>query len=281
MIDLHAHSTASDGSDTPGELVELAARVGLSGVALTDHDTIEGLSEAQQVAEEQGVRLVPACELSCEIPHGTMHLLVYFLDDGPGPLQDRLAALQHGRSTRNEQIVELLQANGLGITLEEILAEAGGGSVGRPHLAAVMVRKGYVPSIQEAFDVWLAKGRPAYLGRDRLTPEEAVSLAHASGALAVLAHPTSLELGPEPLEKFVAYLSDLGLDGIESEYGRFSPDERAGYRRLAERHGLCPTGGSDYHGRYKPDLALGTGYGDLAVPDEFLQELEGRLQRPG
>lgn len=281
MIDLHAHSTASDGSDTPGELVELAARVGLSGVALTDHDTIEGLSEAQQVAEEQGVRLVPACELSCEIPHGTMHLLVYFLDDGPGPLQDRLAALQHGRSTRNEQIVELLQANGLGITLEEILAEAGGGSVGRPHFAAVMVRKGYVPSIQEAFDVWLAKGRPAYLGRDRLTPEEAVSLAHASGALAVLAHPTSLELGPEPLEKFVAYLSDLGLDGIESEYGRFSPDERAGYRRLAERHGLCPTGGSDYHGRYKPDLALGTGYGDLAVPDEFLQELEGRLQRPG
>lgn len=278
MIDLHAHSTASDGSDTSAELVELAARVGLSAVALTDHDTIEGLSEARRAAEEQGMRLVQGCELSCEVPHGTMHLLVYFLDDGPGPLQDRLAALQHGRSTRNEQIVELLQANGLGITLEEILAEAGGGSVGRPHFAAVMVRKGYVPSIQEAFDVWLAKGRPAYLGRDRLAPEEAVSLAHASGALAVLAHPTSLELEPEPLEKFVAYLSDLGLDGIESEYGRFSPDERAGYRRLAERHGLCPTGGSDYHGRYKPDLALGTGFGDLSVPDEFLEVLEDRLQ---
>lgn len=278
MIDLHAHSTASDGSDTPAELMGIAARIGLSAVALTDHDTVEGLAEAKRAAEELGTRLVPGCELSCEVARGTMHLLVYFLDDGPGPLQARLAALQHGRSTRNEQIVELLQANGLDITVEEILAEAGGGSVGRPHFAAVMVRKGYVPSIQEAFDVWLAKGRPAYLGRDRLTPEEAVSLAHASGALAVLAHPTSLDLEPEPLEKFVAYLSDLGLDGIESEYGRFSPDERAGYRRLAERHGLCPTGGSDYHGRYKPDLALGTGYGDLSVPDEFLEELEGRLQ---
>jgi hypothetical protein len=279
VIDLHAHSNCSDGSDTPAELMTLAARVGLSAVALTDHDTVEGLAEAAVAARALGVRLVQGCEISCEVPQGTMHLLVYFLDDGPGPLQDRLGALQYGRCTRNEQIVGLLRNGGLDITLEEILAEAGGGSVGRPHFAAVMVRKGYVSSIQEAFDVWLAKGRPAYLGRDRLTPEESIALAHASGAVAVLAHPRYLELEPAALEKFVGELADLGLDGIESDYGRFSPEERAVYRDLATNLGLCPTGGSDYHGRYKPDLALGTGLGDLAVPDELLDALEERRNR--
>lgn len=276
MIDLHTHSTCSDGSDRPADLVTLAARIGLAAIALTDHDTVEGLAEARATADEAGVRLVQGCEISCEVPVGTMHLLVYFIDDGPGPLQDRLGALQHGRATRNERIVGLLQEGGLDITLEEILAEAGGGSVGRPHFAAVMLRKGFVSSIQEAFDIWLAKGRPAYLGRDRLTPEESISLAHASGALAVLAHPRYLELEPPDLEKFVGELADLGLDGIESEYGRFSPEERVVYRDLATNLGLCYTGGSDYHGTYKPDLALGIGRGDLAVPDELLDALEER-----
>jgi hypothetical protein len=276
VIDLHAHSICSDGSDTPAELMRLAAGVGLAAVALTDHDTVEGLAEARAAASEAGVCLVQGCEISCEVPVGTMHLLVYFLDEGPGPLQDRLGALQHGRSTRNEQIVGLLQEGGVDISLEEILAEAGGGSVGRPHFAAVMLRKGFVSSIQEAFDIWLAKGRPAYLGRDRLTPEESISLAHASGAVAVLAHPRYLELEPPALEKFAGELADLGLDGIESEYGRFSPEERAVYRDLATNLGLCHTGGSDYHGTYKPDLALGTGRGDLAVPDELLDALVER-----
>ena len=279
MIDLHAHSTESDGSDSPAELMALAARVGLSAIALTDHDTVEGLAEARAAAAEHGVRLIQGCELSCEVGKSTMHLLVYFIDDSPGPLQDRLHALQQGRATRNERIVGLLQQNGLDITLEEIMTEAGGGSVGRPHFAAVMLRKGYVSSIQDAFDVWLAKGKPAYLERDRLLPEEAIALTHASGALAVLAHPTSLNMEPEPLEGFIARLAEAGLDGIESEYGRFTPEEREHYRTLGERYGLCPTGGSDYHGRYKPDIALGTALGDLSVPDEWLAKLESRLGR--
>ena len=162
------------------------------------------------------------------------------------------------------------------VTVEEILAEAGTGSVGRPHIAGVLLRKGYVASIQEAFDVWLAQGRPAYFDRERLTPGEAISLAHASGAVAVLAHPTSLRLDPDGLDEFLEELAGLGLDGIECEYGRFKPEERAGYRALAARFGLCATGGSDYHGTYKPDLALGTGLGDLRVPEELLDELEGR-----
>ena len=276
MIDLHTHSDASDGSDPPATLMAMAARVGLSAIALTDHDTLEGMSEARVAAAEHGVRLIPGCELSCEVRHGAMHMLVYFLDDGPGPLQDRLASLQAARSDRNDRIVGVLRAAGMDVTVEEILEEAGRGSVGRPHIASVLMRKGYVTSIQQAFDDWLADGRPAYLDRERLDPEEAIGLAHASGAVTVVAHPTSLRLDPEALDSFVGDLADMGLDGLECEYGRFAPEVRASYRALAERHGLCVTGGSDYHGTYKPDLALGTGLGDLKVPEELLDRLEAR-----
>ena len=276
MIDLHTHSTASDGSDEPAALMEMAARQGLSVVALTDHDTIVGLAEARAAANEAGVRLVQGCELSCEVGSATMHLLVYFLADGPGPLQDRLSGLQASRADRNRRIVGVLQDHGLEVTLDEILAEAGGGSVGRPHVAGVLLRKGFVSSVQEAFDVWLAKGRPAYLDRDRLLPAEAIALAHASGAVAVLAHPTSLGYDAAELEPFVAGLAAAGLDGMECEYGRYEPELRAALRSLAGRLGLAVTGGSDYHGRYKPDIALGTALGDLAVPDDLLDALEAR-----
>ncbi|MGH9009027.1 MAG: PHP domain-containing protein, partial [Acidimicrobiia bacterium] len=150
MIDLHTHSTASDGSDEPAALMAMAASQGLSAVALTDHDTIEGLAEARAAATEAGLRLVQGCELSCEVGSATMHLLVYFLADGPGPLQDRLSGLQAARADRNRRIVGVLQDHGLDVTLDEILAEAGSGSVGRPHVAGVLLRKGYVSSVQEA-----------------------------------------------------------------------------------------------------------------------------------
>ena len=231
MIDLHAHSTASDGSDPPAALMALAARQGLTAVALTDHDTVNGLAEARAAAADVDVRLVQGCELSCEVGTATMHLLVYFLADGPGPLQDRLSGLQAARADRNRRIVAVLQAHGLDVTLEEILAEAGGGSVGRPHVAGVLLRKGYVASVQEAFDVWLGKGKPADLDRERLLPAEAIELAHGSGAVAVLAHPTSLGFAAPELERFVAGLAADGLDGMECEYGRYTPDLRAGLFR--------------------------------------------------
>ena len=276
MIDLHTHSTASDGSDPPASLVAMAAACGLHAVALTDHDTVEGLGEAGAAAAGTGVRLVQGCELSCEVGSATMHLLVYFLADEPGPLQDRLGALQASRADRNRRIAQVLQGHGLDITLDEILAEAGNGSVGRPHVAGVLLRKGYVSSVQEAFDQWLAKGRPAYLDRERLLPAEAIRLAHASGAVAVLAHPTSLGYDGPALEQFVAGLAADGLDGMECEYGRYPPELRVTLRAMADRLGLAVTGGSDYHGRYKPDIALGSGLGDLAVADDLLDALEAR-----
>jgi predicted metal-dependent phosphoesterase TrpH len=276
VIDLHTHSTASDGSDSPSALVALAKRQGVAALALTDHDTVEGLAEARAAAAEAGVRLVEGCELSCEVGEATMHLLVYFLPDTPGPLQDRLHGLQATRADRNERIVDVLRSHGLDVTLQEVLDEAGGGSVGRPHVAGVLLRKGYVGSVQEAFDVWLAKGKPAYLERERLLPSEAIRLAHESGAVAVLAHPTTLEFDGPELERFVGGLAADGLDGMECEYGRYTPDLRAQLRALAGRFGLAVTGGSDYHGRYKPDIALGTALGDLNVPDELLDALEAR-----
>jgi predicted metal-dependent phosphoesterase TrpH len=275
VIDLHTHSTVSDGSDPPERIPELAVEAGCTAVALTDHDRQDGIAAAAARAVELGVRLVPGCEISCEHP-GTMHVLVYFLEPGEGPLQDELIRLQEVRDTRNRKMADLMASLGLPVTYDEIQAEAGGKGAGRPHIAAILVRKGVVGSVQEAFDVWLAKGQPAYMDKERLTAERALELARASGGVPVLAHPLSLGLEPAPLESLVDELAGLGLAGLEAIYGRYSPEERDGLAGLAGRHGLVVTGGSDHHGTYKPDLRVGVGRGDLDVPDTALAGLEDR-----
>ncbi len=284
MIDLHTHSTVSDGSETPERVIELAAEAGLSAVALTDHDRLDGIPAALGAASAAGIDLVPGCELSCE-HRGTMHILVYFLVPGfgplgagssslgAGPLQDELIRLQAARDARNRSLADRLGTLGLPVTLEEMEAEAGGSGVGRPHVAAVLVRKGVVATVQEAFDKWLGKGQPGYIEKDRLSPADALRLARASGGVPVLAHPLSLGLDPVALATAIRELASLGLVGVEAIYGRYDPSERAGIAALAAEAGLAVTGGSDFHGRYKPDLAVGTGRGDLAVPDALLDRL--------
>jgi predicted metal-dependent phosphoesterase TrpH len=274
VIDLHTHSTVSDGTDTPRELVALAARVPLTALAITDHDTLDHIPEATAAADEHGLRLVPACELSCAVPP-EVHLLVYF-PEPDGPIAPRLRELQAARVRRNERIVERLRDAGIDLSIDEVLQEAGAGAVGRPHVGAVLVRKGVVASIDEAFERWLAKGRPGYVERERLVATEAIDLAHESGAVTSLAHPGSLGLEGEDLDDFVGCLTAVGLDALECEYGRYAPAERAAYRDVALRHGLVATGGSDYHGAYKPDLRVGVGRGDLAVSEDALDELERR-----
>jgi predicted metal-dependent phosphoesterase TrpH len=276
VIDLHTHSTASDGSDPPERIPELAAANGCKAVALTDHDRMDGLEAAGKRAAEVGVELVPGCEISCEVPKGTMHVLIYFVEGG-GPLETELVRLQDARDARNARMFDRL-ANELGlpITPEEVEAEAGGKGIGRPHVAAVLLRKGVVTSIQEAFDVYLAKGKPGYVEKERLHPDQAINLAIESNAVPVLAHPLSLGLEPAELDRTVGELAELGLAGAEAIYGRYSPEERAGVATLATRHGLVVTGGSDHHGTYKPDLQVGVGKGDLDVPDSALEELAAR-----
>jgi predicted metal-dependent phosphoesterase TrpH len=276
VIDLHTHSTVSDGSDPPARIPELAAAVGCTAVALTDHDRLDGLVQARARAEALGVELVPGCEVSCEWAPGTLHVLVYFVEPGEGPLQDELSRLQNDRAERNRTMVERMSAIGLPVTLEELTAEAGGEGAGRPHMAAILVRKGVVGSVQEAFDRYLARGRPAYVSKARLSARTVAEQARGSGGVAVLAHPLSLQLGEAELESAVAELAGAGLSGLEALYGRYSPEERAGLAEVARRHGLVATGGSDHHGTFKPDLTVGTGRGDLAVPDSTLADLAER-----
>jgi len=275
-VDLHAHSTASDGSIDPEHLVADALNKGLIALALTDHDTQEGVSAAKAAAVGSALELIPGTELSLNYEGGGMHLVVLWLEPGPGPLQDRLISLQAGRSHRNSEIVERLHSLGIQLTIEEVLEEAGPGTVGRPHIAAVMVAKGYVHDIRTAFDEWLGNDKPAYVGRPRLNPEEAIALTRESGAVPVLAHPHTLGINrAAEMADLLDRLKGFGLVGLEAIYSSYRRHERDGYSDLARRFGLIPSGGSDFHGTYKPGLALGTGYGDLVVPDSVLDELRG------
>lgn len=276
VIDLHTHSTVSDGSDAPARVAELAAAAGCRAFALTDHDRLDGIPEARERADALGVRLVPGCEISCEWGFGTFHLLTYFVEAASQPLAGVLTDLQEARDDRNPRMVARLQEAGLPITMEEVEAESGGIGTGRPHMAAVLVRNGAATSVQDAFDRWLAKGKPGYLDKRKLEVPEALSMARASGGVPVVAHPLSLGLSPADLDRSLGELSDAGLGGVECVYGRYSPEDRDGLADTARRHGLAVTGGSDHHGTYKPDLTVGTGRGDLDVPDSLLDELESR-----
>ncbi len=277
-VDLHSHSTASDGSEKPAALVEQALEAGLSVLALTDHDTLDGIADATAAATATGLELIPGTELSLEYDQGGMHLVVLWLSSGPGPLQDRLEELRLGRDHRNELMSERLTELGMPVTVEEILEEGGTGSIGRPHIAAVMMRKGYVETIEEAFELWLTSGKPAYIGRPRLTPEEAIQLARESGAVPIVAHPHTLGINrAHEMADLLTRLVAAGLVGLEAFCAGYRRHEREGYADLARRFGLIPSGGSDYHGTYKPGLSLGIGYGDLVVPDSIVGELRSHV----
>jgi predicted metal-dependent phosphoesterase TrpH len=286
VIDLHTHSTVSDGSEPPGRIPEMAAAAGCSAVALTDHDSLDGLAEAGAAAQRVGVTLVPGCEISCRKPPpppgrpaigGSVHMLVYYVEPGEGPLQDELGELRRDRAERNLRLRARLAELGVPVDYDAMVAEAGGeAGLGRPHFARALVRAGAAADVDDAFDRWLADGGAAYVPKSRLSPADVVGLARSSGGVAVLAHPLTLGLDPSALERLVGELAEAGLVGIEAVYGRYTTDQRRGLRQMARRRGLVATGGSDYHGSFKPDLEVGTGMGDLDVPDSALDELAAR-----
>jgi len=280
MIDLHTHSSRSDGSDPPERIPELAARAGCTAVALTDHDRLDGVDAARCRGQELGIEVVGGCEVSCTTAFGTLHLLAYFVEEDDGPLHSELERLQRWRSERNARLAARLAELGLPVSLEEMEAEAGGVGVGRPHVAAILARKGIVSSIQEAFDEWLGDGRPAHVERPRLGVAEAIRLVRASGGVAVIAHPLSLRLEPRQLDQAVQEMAAEGIAGLEAIYGRYTAAEREMLSALAVRHDLVVTGGSDYHGTYKPDLQVGVGRGDLVVPAGVLSDLDARRPSP-
>ncbi len=244
MIDLHTHSTMSDGSDPPERIPELAAAAQCRAVALTDHDTLIGLPAARRRAEQLGIELVAGCEVSCAYRGTSAHVLVYFVDAEEGPLPDELVRLRNDRVARNRQLAARLVELGLPVTYDEVVAEASAEErVGRPHFGAVLTRNGATTSVTDAFDKWLAAGRPAHVPKARVTPAEVAALARASGGVAVLAHPLSLGLDPDDLSSAVGELAAAGFAGIEAVYGRYSPAQRAALGEIARRHDLVPTGG--------------------------------------
>ncbi len=278
-IDLHAHSTASDGSLTPKELVRYAADTKLSAMALTDHDCVDGLDEAAAEVEQLGIEVIPAVELSADHSDGTMHILGFFVDRRHEGFCGRLRRLQEARRERNPKIIQNLQSLGLNITYDEVVAASGGGQVGRPHFAKVLIRKGYVSSMQEAFERYLKKGAPGYVEKFRFSPQDAIAMIHDAGGVAVLAHPFTLYKDNSiSLDPLLETLSQAGLDGMEVIYSTYSEEQGRYYRERAEKYQLLPSGGSDFHGAHKPGIDLGIGQGRLRVPFEFLEPLRKKAQ---
>ncbi len=259
LIDLHTHSTASDGSYTPAEVVRLAKEGGLAAVALTDHDTIEGVAEAVAAGQELGVEVIPGVEISARFPGGSMHILGLYIDYTNGHLDERLAVLKRARAERNPQIIAKLNALGIPITMAQVEAISGGGQVGRPHIARALLEAGYVASIQQAFDIYLRKGGKAYAGKFRFPQEEAIAMIRDVQGIPVLAHPFTLGLGSAfALRNLLLELKNLGLAGLEVYYSEHTPEQEALYLKLARELDLLITGGSDYHGANKPEITLGS-----------------------
>jgi len=279
-VDLHLHTTASDGVMTPSEIVNYAKNKGLLAIAITDHDTIEGLEEGLLEGERIGLEVIPGIEISAEHSPGSMHLLGFFIDIHDPLLKDRLGYLQTARAERNPRMVEKLNKLGINITFDEVLKASGGGQVGRPHFAQVLIEKGYVRSFQEAFDRFLKKGASAYVEKMRFSAEESIRFINEANGVAVLAHPNTLQLnGYSELENLLFRLVKKGLRGIEAYYPEHSALEVAQYKTLAEKHGLLITGGTDYHGIEKNGLDIGVGRGEMKLPYSIVENLKA-ARRP-
>jgi len=275
-VDLHLHSNASDGTDAPGIVVRKAAAIRLTAIALTDHDTLSGIPEAQAVAAGLPLELIPGVELSVDHDGVKIHMLAYFIEPEPGPLQDRLEMLRAGRGVRNHEIVEKLNQLGYPITMDDVLRHAAGDAIGRPHIADALVEAGMVTDRTEAFSDLLGDGGRAYAERERLTATEAITLTTESGGVTSIAHPLTIDPGESTLRSIFEDLREVGLAGIEAYYSQHPPHLRTQLAGVAADLGLVATGGSDCHGTGKPGLEIGTGRGDLVVPDSVLEELRSR-----
>lgn len=278
-IDLHVHTTASDGTMRPAEVVRYAQKKGLRAIAITDHDTIEGLDEAIREGNESGFEVIPGVELSVDSPTGTMHVLGYYIDPANAELTGKLLILQQARMERNLTIIERLRGLGISMELSEVKAAPEHGQIGRPHFAHTLVKKGYARTIQDAFDRYLGKGKPAYAEKFRFTPEEAMHFIGTAGGITVLAHPFTLNQPQrKDLEPLIKALKEKGLEGIEVFYPEHSEGQTRLYRSLAKKHGLLLTGGSDFHGITKDDVDLGEGYGDVEMTYGLVEVMKARKE---
>ncbi|HID02792.1 MAG TPA: PHP domain-containing protein [Desulfobacterales bacterium] len=258
-IDLHTHSWFSDGTKSPTELVELASKTGVSALAITDHDTMAGVSEAMEAGPGYGVEVVPGLEVSVTHKKKPLHILGYYMDPADSKLVAALKVLQEARDNRNTKIIEKLQALGVAATVEELKEISGQGQTGRPHVAKLLMNHGLVRSMPQAFDEYLKKDAKAYVARFAYSAEEAISLIAGAGGIPVLAHPIQVDKTLASLATLLPVLKGYGLQGIETYYPTQKKKMRKRIRKFAEENDLILTGGSDYHGDIRPGTRLAGG----------------------
>lgn len=278
-VDLHTHTTASDGDLYPVELVRHAHDNGIKVLSVTDHDTVDGLIPAAKTASDLGITFVPGMEISAK-SREELHIIGYYIEKERKEFQDGLNLLFEYREAREKITIEYLQSKGIRITAEEVKEMTKGNIIGRPHMAAVMIAKGYVSSKKEAFDKYIGTSEYMRLKRPKTTVQESIDIIKAGKGVPVLAHPHSLKQSFEQLDETLGQLKTMGLRGMECYYNSYDNETTVNYLTLAVKHGLLPTGGSDYHGpKTKPDVFIGTGknnlldYHDLDIPQK-LQSLK-------
>jgi hypothetical protein len=278
-IDLHIHSTASDGSLTPAEIINRAQRLNLAAIAITDHDSIYGSKEALQAGIPPSLKFLTGIEISAAHPtffpgSGSFHILGYCIRLDNQALNQALNRLRDARKNRNPKIIKRLNELGLKISLEDVNPTIAHGQLGRPHIAQVMIKKGFVKSMDEAFDKFLGAGKPAYVDKNRIGCEETIKMIRDAGGVPVLAHPALLNINDDfQLEELIQNLIKIGMRGIEVYYPEHSPEQMQRYRELANKYNLLITGGTDFHGSITPKIEMGTGKGTLFIPYKLYEEL--------
>ncbi len=269
--DLHVHSTFSDGTDSPEEIVELASKIKLKTFALTDHDTVDGIDAAQKRGAELMVEVIPGIEFTCEVPRAEVHILGYFIDHKSPELAPVLTKIQTDRVARIYKIVEKLNKLGVGISADDVFAISGKKAPGRPHVARALIKKGFVSGFKEAFDRFLEFNGPAYVGHYKLTPAEAIKLIRQVNGVASYAHPAISNR-----DNLIPGMAAEGLRGIEAYYPGYESQFTEHYVTLARKYGLLTTGGTDYHGK---DSGREMTLGDITVTDELVEKLRNEHLR--
>lgn len=277
-IDLHTHSNKSDGSQTPAEVVRTAEKAGLSAIALTDHDSVSGVKEAVEEGRRCGVEVVPAIEFSAISPTQN-HILGYYMDVDNPLLTETLKKLNEIRNRRMGETCRLLNLHGFDVTVEEVKKLAPGGIVGRAHFARLMVNKGQIGSVKEAFDLYLGTGKPCFCGDQHLSEEDTIDLIHRCGGLAFVAHLHQIKLDDDRLVKLLLHLKDCGLDGIEGYHSEYTSDMQEKYQSMAVKYGFLMSGGTDYHADMKPHISIGTGLGNMKIPYSVLEKIKNARER--
>lgn len=274
IIDLHVHSTESDGTLTPEDLVAEAKKAGLAAFALTDHDTCQGVCKAMPLAASAGIELIPGIELSTNYHGKEVHIVGLYIDIENEQLLKKTAEYQKCRSERNALMVEALQKEGLSITMEELVAENPDCVITRANIARFLYEHGQIKSVREAFDRYIGDHCKCYVGRLKVASTDAVCLIKEAGGTAILAHPLLYGLSNTNLQKMIDELKPAGLDGLEAIYSTYTTGEEQQMKRLARENGLLISGGSDFHGSNKPDIALGRGRGHLYIPYSVLETIK-------